>query len=154
MGLLCAAVLVRAGLEVSMRGRHPARTDLLGVPIPYVEDLAGERFDLAVEATGHPEVLQSVLPLVKPRGTLVLKTTSEAPASLDLAPVVIDEITVVGSRCGRFAPALEALGRGDFSVDNLIEGRYPIRDGVEALRHAGRAGVLKIVLELEKGDGA
>jgi hypothetical protein len=84
---------------------------------------------------------------VSPRGTVVLKTTCEAPAELDLSGVVVHEQTLVGSRCGRLAPALEMLARGVVPVERLVQARYPLARADEALAHAGRRGALKVLVE-------
>lgn len=153
LGLLCAAALVAMGREVTVAGRHPERLGRLGLAATAVTGWleAGAvpsvvPFDAAVEATGNPEVLGRLLPLVRPRGTIVLKTTTERPAALDLAPLVIHEQRLVGSRCGRFAPALAVLARGAVDPRPLIEARYRLADGVAALAHASRGGVLKVVV--------
>ena len=157
LGCLCAYVLARAGVEVTVAGRHPERVELLPAGVRHVtglleEDVAPSRdFDLAVEVTGNPKVLQRVLACVRPRGTVVLKTTSEAGAPLDLAPVVIEELTLLGSRCGRFEPALELLREGAIPVERWIHGRYPLSRADEALAHAGRSGTLKILIENDAG---
>lgn len=154
LGLLCAHVLVQAGLEVALAGRHPERAELLGGPMQFLEghlekDSAREaRFDLVVEATGRPEVLERALQCVRPRGTLVLKTTSERAAPLDLAPVVVNEITIVGSRCGPFAPALESLARGAPPVEAMIDARFPLERADEALTKAAQPGILKVLIEV------
>lgn len=153
LGLLCAHALARAGLTVTVAGRHPDRSSLLPAGVRHLQGLVEtdsqpERaFDLAVEATGRPEVLERVLACVRPRGTVVLKTTSEARAELDLAPLVVDELTLVGSRCGRFEPALEVLREGTIPTERFVHGRYPLARADEALAHAGRAGTLKILIE-------
>jgi threonine dehydrogenase-like Zn-dependent dehydrogenase len=153
LGLLCAQVLALAGAEVTLAGRHPERAALLPERVRHRTGLLesdgsppSERFDLAVEATGNPGVLQRLLPWVRPRGTLVLKTTSEAAAPLDLAPVVVDEITIVGSRCGRFAPALEALSAGKVEVEGMISARYPLEAADVAFAHAAAAESLKVLV--------
>ena len=110
--------------------------------------MSGERtYDVVVEATGRPDVFQEAVALCRPRGTVVLKTTSEAPAELDLAPVVVNELTVVGSRCGPFGPALAALANGEIAVESMVAGRYPLAEGATALSEAARPGVLKILIE-------
>ena len=86
---------------------------------------------------------------MKPRGTLVLKTTCEAPAPLDLAPLVVDEVTVVGSRCGPFGPALDALAAGTIVVEPFVEATYPLDQGPSAFERAARAGTLKVVVTAE-----
>jgi len=148
LGCLCAQVLARAGLRVELLGHHPERADWLPDGIRHRSTVGEERFALVVEATGHPEVFRQALGHVRPRGTLVLKTTSEVPVTLDLAPLVIDEITVVGSRCGAFAPALAALSAGEIRVAPMIDEVYPLAEGPRALAHAARPGTLKIQLEV------
>jgi threonine dehydrogenase-like Zn-dependent dehydrogenase len=145
LGLLCAQVLQRAGPRVQVLGRHPERARWLrGIPWMGAEE--DTRFDLVVEATGKPELISEALKRVRPRGTVVLKTTSEAASSLDLAPLVIDEITLVGSRCGPFAPALRALAAGEMIVEPMIDAHFPLERAVEALAEAGRPGVLKVLI--------
>lgn len=162
LGLLCAAALALGGLGVDLAGRHPERAEMLPALLPghaappiHRGDLlaaeappAGERWPLVVEATGDPRVLQRAQAFVRPLGTLVLKTTCEAPAPLDLAPLVVDEITLVGSRCGPFEPALAALASGAVDPAPLLAARYSLAEGAEALGHAGRPGVLKVLLEV------
>ena len=148
LGLLCAQVLAARGLDVWVRGRHAERAALVPHGIRYEDSHSQRRFPLVVEATGNPDVLPEALGRVEPRGTLVLKTTSEAPASIDLAPLVVDEITLVGSRCGRFEPALDALAAGDVAVEGLVEERFPLEEGAEALRAAGQRGRLKVLIDV------
>lgn len=159
LGQLCGQVLLDAGLEVTLAGRHPDRLDRFPRRPRFLAGAfdAGaappdERWDLVVEATGDPDVTARALAVVKPRGTLVLKTTAARPATLDLAPVVVDEITILGSRCGRFAPALEALRSGRIPAATLIDARYPLERGADALAHAARPGVLKVVIEMPNPD--
>lgn len=152
LGLLCAQVLAQAGLRVDLAGRHPERGSWLPEGIRHVGTLpaeGGARYPLVVEATGDPQVFQQALGRVEPRGTLVLKTTSEAPAPLDLAPLVVDEIRVVGSRCGPFTPALAALESGAVRVDPMVHARYPLEEGARAFEHAGRAGTLKVLVDID-----
>ena len=151
LGLLCAQVLARAGLEVSLLGRHPERAAWLPRRIQYAsaqELEAGPRFELVVEATGDPAALATALRRVRPRGTLVLKTTSGRVPELDLAPVVIDEIRLLGSRCGPFEPAIAALAQGEILVEPMIDACFPLAEAAEALRVAARPGVLKVLIEM------
>lgn len=150
LGLLCAHVLHAQGLDVTLVGRHPERAAWTGAPLRHVGALANaERgFDLAVEASGDPDVLGALVAHVRPRGTLVLKTTSERPSALDLAPLVVHELRLVGSRCGRFAPALELLARKAIAVERLIVARYPLADAPRAFEHAARRGTLKILVDV------
>lgn len=157
LGLLCAAALLLHGCEVTLAGRHPERAAWLPGPVAvargWLEAGRGQpagpadAFDVAVEATGDPEVLQRLSPLVRPRGTIVLKTTSERATPIDFAPFVVREQRLVGSRCGRFAPALAALAEHAVDVRRWIAGRYALADGAAAFAHAARRGVVKVLLE-------
>lgn len=152
LGLLVAQVLHGAGAHVLAVGRHAGKLNVLarrGIPTLLAD--AGQldglaRVELVVEATGSEAGLARAIALVRPRGTLVLKSTVAAKHALSLAPLVIDEITVVGSRCGPFPPALAALSRGAVDVASLVERVYPLEEGLAAVAHAGRAGALKVLV--------
>ena len=149
LGLLVGQVLALAGGQVMMLGRSEMALRLpaqLGLPTGLVADFASDSFDLVVEATGNAEGLAHSLRLVRPLGTLVMKSTFAGAATVDLTKLVVGEITVVGSRCGPFAPALRLLARGQVNVSALIEATYPLSEGVAALEHASRPGVRKILL--------
>ena len=103
--------------------------------------------DLVVEATGNERGLTRALSLVRPRGTVVMKTTVAAPLTGDLAPVVIHELRLVGSRCGDLRRAVDTLAQRTIDPSPLIEARYPLSRADEALRHASRRGALKILLD-------
>lgn len=164
LGLMCAAALALEGPgglgppEVLLAGRHPERAKALptavrhlGQALPSSPTQAREalgRHGFVVEATGHPQLLQGALATVQPRGTLVLKTTTEQPSNLDLAALVVDEIRLVGSRCGRFEPALAQLARGEFAPEAFIAERFPLDRADEALDRAGQPGVLKVLVEI------
>lgn len=157
LGILCALALTAAGVDVVVAGRHAERAALVA-PAQHVtgwfdgEAAPTERFALAVEASGNPASLPRLLRCMQPRGTVVLKTTTEKAVALDLASVVVDELTLLGSRCGRFAPALQALASGRVRVDGLIAARYPLAEGEAAFAHAQRRGTLKVLLEVaERG---
>jgi len=157
LGILCAQVLRLAGLEVTLAGRHPERARWLPAGIAHRTDLlegqspAGEApWELAVEATGDPAVLPRLLARMRPGGTVVLKTTSERSAPLDLAPAVVNELTLVGSRCGPFEPALAALATGQVVVEPMVQARYSLENGAAALAHAARPGVLKVLIDVEE----
>ena len=167
LGLLCAHALAHHGARVVVAGRHPEREGLLpdgatwhrglletDAPGELVRETFGEDrpFELAVEATGNPDVLPRVLRLVKPRGTVVLKTTAERPVSLDLAPLVVDEQRLLGSRCGRFAPALALLATGRVPVDRFVDARFDLDRGEAALGRAGEPGVLKVLLDVAQSE--
>ncbi len=149
LGLLCAQVLHQAGARVTVVGKHPDKLGFLkkqGLRTCLLADWKASLANIVVEATGSEGGLVLAIETVRPRGTLVLKSTLAAEHSLSLAPLVINEVTVVGSRCGLFPPALEALTYKRVSVSPLINKVYPLEEGVEAVNHAARAGTLKILL--------
>jgi threonine dehydrogenase-like Zn-dependent dehydrogenase len=155
LGLLCAQVLALHEIATELRGRHPERGEHLPAGCRHLGPAAGpapppdRRFDLVVEATGDPGMLQQALLFVRPRGMLVLKTTCERAAPLDLAPLVVDEITVVGSRCGPFAPALAALAQRSVAVLPWIHARFPLAEGPRAFACADQPGTLKVLLDVD-----
>ena len=150
LSFLCAQVLRLASANVALVGKHPDKLRLIkrsGVRTMLLSDWKPKQFDVVVEATGSPSGLQLAMSAVRPRGTLVLKTTIAGEHKVSLAPLVINEITVVGSRCGPFAPALDALQERSVSVTPLIGKVYPLSEGVEAVAHAGSPGARKILLQ-------
>ena len=157
MGQLAAQVLVLSGCEVMMVGKHEEKLALVekrGVRT-YVLDNAqsfalenGRNVDLVVECSGSAQGLELALRLVRPRGTIILKSTVADMSKLHLAPIVINEIRVQGSRCGPFAPALRALSQKLVNVSSLISARYSLDDGLAAFEHAGQRGVLKVLVRV------
>jgi len=105
-------------------------------------------WDVVVEATGTSSGLRRAMSLIRPRGTIVLKSTMAQSESLDLTPLVIDEINLIGSRCGRFAPAINLLSRGVLPIDRLIETIFPIDKALEAWDCANRPGAKKVLLQI------
>jgi threonine dehydrogenase-like Zn-dependent dehydrogenase len=151
LGQLCAQVVHSAGARVSVVGKHPHKLALLhqhDIATVLLTDWRPRPADVVVEATGSTAGLQLAMQSLRPRGTLVLKSTVAAAHSLSLAPLVIHEITVVGSRCGRFPLALHALEQQRVAVVPLIDRVYAWRNGLEAVAHAARPGTLKILLRL------
>jgi threonine dehydrogenase-like Zn-dependent dehydrogenase len=150
LGHLVAQTLAVTGCDLLVIGRSPRTLQLLatrGIRTGTEEDLEERAADLAVECTGSPEGLEIARRAVRPRGTIVLKSTYEGRTSLDLAPIVVDEITLVGSRCGPFAPALDVLARGVVDPATLLDARYGLGDGVAAFEKAEQPGVLKVVVD-------
>ena len=159
LGILTALALAAAGRSVELVGRHPAKLALARAcaTTPTAGRLTtllepelgpGPRARVVVDATGSPLGLSRALALVEPRGTVVLKTTTASPTTVDLTPIVVHELRVVGSRCGDLARAIDLLCSGQVDPRPLIAARYPLRAGVEAVDHAGRRGTLKVVLEV------
>ncbi len=151
LGLLVAQVLQRAGATVLAVGRHREKLDLLaarGIATSLTSEYTpAKEMDISVEATGSVAGFDAAVAATRPRGTVVLKSTVAGRHDLDLAPLVIDEIQVVGSRCGPFAPALEALASREIEVAALVSDRMPLRRGDEALRRATEPGILKVLME-------
>ncbi|MBL9022880.1 MAG: alcohol dehydrogenase catalytic domain-containing protein [Myxococcales bacterium] len=152
LGLLIALALASNGVETTLVGHHAEKLALAngkGVRTVLEAELAGARreADLVVEATGSERGFARALELVRPRGTVVLKTTVASKLEIDLAPVVIDEIKVVGSRCGDLGRAVRALAAGEVNPSPMIVARYPLAKADEALTHAGRRGTLKVLVE-------
>lgn len=150
LGALCALALDDLGCRVTWLGKHRSKLDSLAskVDTMLVSDPAPHAFPLVVEATGSTTGLERALADVKPKGTVILKTTVAEPHNLNLSLIVINEIQVLGSRCGRFAPALQALAKGRVDPRFLIEKVYPIEQAIEAFEHAARPGAAKVLMTL------
>jgi len=149
LGQLCAAVLARAGSPPVVCGHHPAKLSRLAARgLRVVTDAASlpREFDLAVEATGSVEGLRSALGLVVPRGTIVLKSTYHGAPALSLNSAVVDEIRIVGSRCGPFEPALDHLVSDPGVVDGMITSTYALDEVARAFEHAASGDALKVLL--------
>ncbi len=149
LGLLIAQVLALSGGQVTVLGRRPESLILpasLGLATGLVEVYPENSFDLVVEATGNEAGLSHSLRLVRPLGTLVLKSTFAGDAQVNLTKLVVGEIKVIGSRCGPFAPALRLLAQNAVQVTPLIEAEYPLSAAVAAFTHASQPGVKKVLL--------
>ena len=152
LGLLISMVLNSTGCQLTLVGKHPAK-------MAVVEDYPLQRlaievargldrsFDVVVEATGSPQGWELALRLVKPRGTVVLKSTFHGQISFNPAPLVVDEITVIGSRCGRFEAALALLAKKTIHPVRLLQHTLPLQEGLRAFELAKQPGVLKVLLE-------
>ena len=151
LGLLCAQVIATTGANVTLIGKHSSKLQLVnrcGVETVLV-DKAKTRtreFDVVVEASGSPTGFNLALDLLRPCGVLVLKSTFHGATEMNAARIVVDEISVVGSRCGRFAPALELLTKGEVEVENLISEEFPLAEGVRAMARAAEPDVMKVLL--------
>ena len=149
LGLLIGKVLALNGNEVVVLGRSSASLALperWGLAVGYPQDYPANAFDLVVEATGNENGLRESLRLVRPRGTLVRKSTFHGTPSFDLTKLVVSEINLVGSRCGPFVPALRLLATGQIPVSEMIDGEYPLDEALSAFAHADQPGVRKILL--------
>ncbi|MFN3575485.1 MAG: zinc-binding dehydrogenase, partial [Tabrizicola sp.] len=139
LGLLVAQVLALLGGDLTVVGRHREKLAILarrGIPTALESEAEGLTADVVVECTGKPEGFAAARRILRPRGTLVLKSTYHGRVEADLTGLVVDEITLVGSRCGPFPPALRLLQRGLVDVQPLISAIYPLARGVEAFARA------------------
>ena len=155
LSLMCASVLKLTGASITVIGKHPAKLDrfeLLNVQTQLLsqQDDEYKLFDVVVDCTGSSSGLELALNRVRPCGTVVLKTTVAADHQLSLAKIVIDEINVVGSRCGPFDKAIDALEDKRVDVDRWITDRFPIESGVQAFEQATAPESLKVVLDINK----
>ena len=151
LGLLCAQVVALSGASVVLVGKHPEKLRIVarrGVETCAPDEAEKRRreFDVVVEASGAAPGFKLALDLLRPKGRLVLKSTFHGSTEIDAARIVVDEISIVGSRCGRFQPALELLQRGAVDVESLISEEYALVNGVAAMERAKAAGVLKVLL--------
>ncbi len=150
LGLLVAQVLHLTGARVLVVGKHAAKLAFLakrGIATTSLDAWSKKKADVVVEATGTAAGFEAAVEATRPRGKLVLKSTVAGTAPLSLAPLVVQEITVVGSRCGSFAPALRALKAGSVDVMPLVGARIPLRDAERGLEMAARPGMLKVLID-------
>jgi threonine dehydrogenase-like Zn-dependent dehydrogenase len=149
LGGLVALALKAENYQPLVAGHHADKLERLGeLGIETVEEKAVTgKFDVVVDCSGQGLGFQRALELVKPRATIILKSTAAAGALLNLAPVVINEITVLGSRCGRFAPALEALAAGRIDPRPLIDRTFSLSEGLHAIESAALPYHFKILLK-------
>lgn len=151
LGLLIAQVLHQHGADVTLVGRHPHKLSMAaqrGVATASPGEIEPKAWDVVVEATGSGSGMEAALGLVRPRGTIVLKSTYADSLQLDASPFVIDEITLVGSRCGPFEPAIAALADGRVDPLPMVAATRPLADGVAAMAQANTSGTLKVLLDM------
>lgn len=149
LGLLVSQVLKTTGAGVVQYGRHPEKLKIaaaMDVDTRPAESLPQHEYDFVVDATGSQEGLKQAVSLVKPRGTVILKSTVHGEVAVDTAPVIVNEVTLVGSRCGRFEPALDLLRTGKINLPPMLSGTFPLKEAPRAFKEAAKRGVLKILL--------
>ena len=155
LGILCAFALSQKSANVSLIGKHreklvrAAKRNIETILLGEIAPELNRAFDVVVEASGSESGFATALDLLKPRGKMVLKSTFQGKTNLEMWRVVVDEITIIGSRCGKFAPALEILEKGLINVEDLISEEFPLEKGVEAMRRAAEKDVLKVLLSME-----
>jgi threonine dehydrogenase-like Zn-dependent dehydrogenase len=150
LGLLIAKVLMLAGYQVMVLGRSESSLVLPGqwrLGTALSRDIPDNCYDCVVDASGRVAGFQQALRIVKPRGTIVLKSTFTPTEPVDLAKVVVQEVNVLGSRCGPFAEALMVLQQKTVPVETMVNGHYRLQQGLAAIEHAAHAGVRKILLK-------
>ncbi len=149
LGALAGLVLRAEDYAPTIGGHHRAKLDrlaALGLEVELENELE-PGFDVVIDCTGQGAGLNRALELVRPRGKLILKSTAAAGATLNLARAVVDEVTIIGSRCGRFAPALDALASGKLDPRPLVSAVYPLDDAVAAFSAAGHPPNFKVLLK-------
>lgn len=149
LGLLIAQVLKVHGAAVTLYGRHSAKlaiADAFGAQTSLSEDFPGAAYNMVVDSTGSAAGLRQAISMVKPRGTVIMKSTVHGEVLIDTAPVIVNEITLVGSRCGRFEPAIELLRSGKIDVSKMLSAEYALEDASKAFARAATRGVLKVLL--------
>src|ERR1700685_745469 len=149
LGLLASQVLHAHGAQVHLYGRHKEKlriAESAGVSTEIAKKLPVGKYEFVVEATGSSQGLQEAVRMTQPRGTIIMKSTVHGLVSIDSAPVIVNEITLVGSRCGRFEPALRLLKNRQVHVDAMISEVLPLKSAPQAFRKAAQPGVLEVLL--------
>ena len=152
LGLLCAMTMALRSENVTIIGKHRAKIAIAelsgveGILLTDVTPAMSRHFDVVVEASGSESGFATATDLVRPRGKIVLKSTFHGTPTWPASRIVVDEITIVGSRCGQLAPALDLLTHRRLKVENLISGEMPLSNGVAAMTRAAEKGVLKVLL--------
>ena len=159
LGLLIAQVLALTGCDLTVVGRHEDKLATLhaasrGIHTQVGDEGLSRSADVVVECTGQPQGFEAARRMVRPRGTLIVKSTFHGLMQADLSSLVVDEIQVVGSRCGPFAPALRLLAQGLVDVIPLIEAEYPLDEALAAFEHARRRGALKVLVRMASSEGS
>ncbi|PWH11873.1 MAG: alcohol dehydrogenase [Anaerolineae bacterium] len=152
LGQLIAQTLALTGADLHVVARHPLQKQLLaarGIRVIEEEQVQAWRYDVVVEATGSPSGFDLARKAVRPRGTFVLKSTYKGALTLNLSPLVVDEITLLGSRCGPFAPALRLLEKKEVDPTVLIAAQFGLKEGLQAFAQAEERGMLKVLLRPE-----
>jgi len=152
LGQLIAQTLALTGADLRVVARHPLQQNLLtkrGIKLVDEADVQPWRYDVVVEATGSTAGFELARKAIRPRGTFVLKSTYKGDITHNLSPVVVDEITIVGSRCGPFAPALRLLKNKEVDPTVLIAAEFGLRESIKAFDEAEKRGMLKVVVNCQ-----
>jgi threonine dehydrogenase-like Zn-dependent dehydrogenase len=151
LGLLSGQVVALTGAETVLIGKHSNKLKIAarrGIETLTAKQAAkrSREFDIVVEASGSETGFALALNLLKPKGKLVLKSTFHGATEVEASRIVVDEISIIGSRCGRFGPAIDLLKKNAIDVDSLISEEYPLSEGVHAMSRAAAKGVMKVLL--------
>ena len=150
---LIARALSPVGCEVTVFGKHPEKLELAAMAgatcVVDAPTSQAHSFDVVIEASGSESGLETAVRLVRPRGAIVLKTTHHKATPVEMSPVVVNEISIIGSRCGRFQPAIDLLASGLVDVAPLLSERLPLDEGVLAFERAAAPGSLKVIISME-----
>ncbi len=150
LGQLIAQTLVLTGCDLRVVARHSYQQQLLsarGIRLITEDEIQSRRWDIVVEATGSPDGFSLARRAIRPRGTILLKSTYKGDMNINFSSIVVDEIAVLGSRCGPFEPALRLLENRAVDPTVLIAVQYKLSEALKAFEHAAQAGVLKVLLE-------
>jgi alcohol dehydrogenase len=154
LGQLIARILESGGCALTVFGRHASKLELLtrlGIDTLQVRDPSAvptQTANVVIDATGSPSGFALAQHIVQPRGKIVLKSTFHGLTPTDLSQITVNEVQLIGSRCGPFAPALRLLARGSVDVEPLIDACYTLNQGLEALEHASKKGALKVLIDI------
>ena len=151
LGLLCAQVIALTGAPTLLIGKHRNKLRIaerrgIETTTPNQSAKRTRQFEVVVEASGAASGFDLALNLLRPKGRLVLKSTFNAKTEIDAARIVVDEISIIGSRCGRFGPAITLLKKGAVDVESLISEEHPLSEGVQAMERAASNGIMKVLL--------
>lgn len=153
LGLLIGYVLPSTGCDVTVIGKHRKKLSLLenyNVKTVLLNDFIDSKFDIVIEATGNPSAFNKALLNVKPRGTVILKSTYEGGFDFNPSSVVVNEITIIGSRCGRFSDAIDFLCKYAVPLERLISKEMLLKDAIEAFEYSAEPDTLKVTLNVNK----
>lgn len=153
LGILCAMTAHLRSKNTTLIGKHSSKLDIAGkrgISTMFVNETAAfnNAFDVVIEASGSESGFATALDLVRPRGKIVLKSTFLGMPKWEAWRVVVDELTIVGSRCGRFEPVMALLADGTLDLSDLISHEFALSDGIAAIDEAGKAGVMKVLLKM------
>jgi len=151
LGLLVGQVLSSTGCNLAVVGKHERSLSILkkmGIKIEHVLAFDGKNFDIVVDCTGSPDGIEKALQIVKPQGKIIMKTTVAKQKMINLNHVVVNEISIIGSRCGPFPLAINALEKKNVDVKPLISRIFPFKECLKAFKFASAKGVLKVILRI------